>query len=113
MVRRVWCLCCLFCFAIALTSCSDPGPGQPEALAQIANRIRAPYQMGEKQLQNLAYKSVKDIGDGRVAVFVDYDLTGTMPELGLFTTTFLPGFKVHTEGERYVFRQSDAGWKLE
>jgi NADH:ubiquinone oxidoreductase subunit H len=109
MVRRRG----FFGLVMALSACGDSGPEQADALAQIAARIRAPYQMGEKRLSNLTFKSMTDLGGGRYAVFVDYDLISTMPELGLFSTTFLGGSTVHMNGERYVFTRSDVGWKIE
>ncbi len=96
-----------------LAGCSSSGPGEAEALQQIGERIRAGFGVGEKQLANLSYKNGLDLGDGRYAVAVQYDLIATMPEMGLFNTQVRPGQINHVSDERYVFVRSGGEWKLE
>lgn len=103
----------LLAVAALVGACSQSGPEKAAALADIADRIRARFAPGEQRLENLVFKSSKDLGGGRSAVFVSYDLVATMPEIGLFNTVVKSGERSHVDGERYIFVRSSAGWTLE
>lgn len=108
MRRRV-----LLSGVLALAACSESGPDQVEALAEITKSIRSQYPMNEKRLQGLLFQESNDLADGRFEVFVQYDLVANMPDYGLFGTQFAAGYKTHIEKERYVFKRGPRGWVLE
>ena len=97
---------------LALGSCSGSAPDQAEALDQIAKRLRQSFAQSER-LENLAWLRGVELEGGRYAVFVDYDMVSTMPEIGLFNTQIKTGERSHVVAERYVFVRSSTGWALE
>lgn len=109
--RRRLALC--IALALAAPACSDTGPGEAEALAQIAQRIRGTYELGTRRLENLAYKSGKSDPDGRYVVIVDYELIANLPEIDMFGIVGKAGARAATTDERYWFRKTRNGWELD
>jgi hypothetical protein len=97
--------------------CSSKGPDHEDALQQIAERIRASFPMDEQRLENVTFKKSTEISGGRYAVFVDYDLVATLPDLSSLSLTTSVGARTHIVDERYVFARSGLtegrAWVLE
>lgn len=106
-------LAAMLALVLVPPACSDSGPGEPEALAQIAQRIRGSYEMGTKRLDNLTYKEGKSDANGRYMVVVDYELISNVPEIDLFGNVGKAGTKMATTDERYWFRKGRNGWELD
>jgi hypothetical protein len=96
-----------------LAGCSDSAPEKAEVLAQIAQRIRESYAVGEKRVDNLTYEKGEAGAGGRFNVQVSYDLITAMPTLGLFNTLERTGTTTHVANERYAFVRGAHGWTLE
>jgi len=86
--------------------CSSNGPDHAEALQQIAERIRTSFPMDEKRLENVTFKKATAMPDGRYAIFVDYDLVATLPDLSTMSAPTAVGTRTHIVGERYMFARS-------
>jgi hypothetical protein len=97
--------------------CSSNGPDHEEAVQQIAERIRASFPMDEQRLENLTFKKATEIAGGHYAVFVDYDLVATLPDLSSLSAPTSVGTRTHIVDERYVFARSSLtegrAWVLE
>jgi hypothetical protein len=98
---------------IGLSRCGSGEPDQNEALAMIAARIKASYGPGEKMLSNLTFRKGAVLADGSYAMFVDYDLISTVPEIGLFNTATRAGERTPVLSERYIFVRSGGDWVLQ
>jgi hypothetical protein len=109
--RRWTCIALTMCLAVG--GCWSSGPDHAEALAQIAMRIRSAFGPGEKTLSNLIYKRGEEMDGDRYAVFVDYDLISTMPEIGLFNTPMRAGDHLSVSAERYIFVSTRGEWTLQ
>ena len=103
--------------AALLAGCSSKGPDHEDAVQQIAERIRQSFPMDEQRLENVTFKKVTELSGSRYAVFVDYDLVATLPDLSSLSVTTSVGSRTHIIDERYVFARSSLtegrAWLLE
>jgi uncharacterized membrane-anchored protein len=98
--------------ALAATRCSS-GPDRAEALAIIAQRIKTSFVPGEKAMSNLVYRKSEELTDGSYAVFVDYELVSTIPQIGMFNTAVKAGEREAILAERYIFVRTAGDWVLQ
>ncbi len=98
--------------ALASTGCTR-GPDQIEAMAQIAVRIRTNLGTGAKSMANLVYRKSEAQAEGTYAVFVDYELLSTIPQMGLFNVAVKAGERDEVLAERYIFVRIGGDWVLQ
>ena len=79
----------------------------------IAQRIKTSFGPGEKAMSNLIYRKSEEMPDGNYALFVDYELVSTIPQVGLFNTAVRAGERETILAERYIFVRAGGDWVLQ